>query len=346
MINIQSITAACKVFKKEGIRRGCTYIRKRAIAKTNGYPNTLTFETAAVCNIRCVFCYIYKNPPVVCKRPFLPLELFKKVVSETEHFLEDVVLHWRGEPLLNKDLPLMVRFATERGIRANFNTNALALTEERSKALIDAKLAQMIICMDGVTKDVYETHRCGSDFETVVGNVARLVELKRQMRSRLPQVKLQMTVTKKNQHQTEGFEKLARKLGVDSAHLLSLYIDHTAPEAFVKSMVDDYFVDSGEPGLSRYFVDDKGKMRMYSCQDTSCPQDARWPIITTDGDICECCYDTFIKNSFGNCEKRSFTELWNDPGYRDFRRTVMMNRKLAICKNCFPKYREWVRRLF
>ncbi|MDD5438635.1 MAG: radical SAM protein [Candidatus Omnitrophica bacterium] len=341
---ISSVKAAAKKIREEGIREGVSYIKKRAVSKWHGYPHTISFEAAAACNLRCAFCYIYKNP-LVCKRPLLPLATFQKVIAETDHFLEEVMLHWRGDPLLNKELPAMVRFASERGVRPGFSTNGVLLNGNTAKELIDGRLNRIILCLDGITKDVYDAHRCGGDFDAVIENINRLVSLKRMSHSRLPIVQLQMVVTKKNQHQIEGFEQLARKLGADSAHIMSLFIDRTAPEDFVRAMEDEFFVATDKTGFARYFRDDKGAIQMYNV-DTPCPQDARYPIISTDGDLVICCYDIFIKDNFGNCEKEPFTKLWNAARFRDFRGNVMMKRKLGICKNCMPKYMEWSYRLF
>jgi MoaA/NifB/PqqE/SkfB family radical SAM enzyme len=154
-----------------------------------------------------------------------------------------------------------------------------------------------------------------------------------------------MIVTKKNQHQIAGFESLARRLGVDGAYLMSLFIDRTADEEFVKRMETELFVQPGKEGLSRYFLDEAGRMRMYGA-DTLCPQDAKYPVITCDGDLIGCCYDIFLQHNFGNCLERSFVSLWGERRYADFRKGRMMPRRLDLCKNCMPRSREWRHRLF
>ncbi len=342
LTNVAQAIARCR---DDGLKGCARYVKRRAIAKQKGYPHTITFEASSVCNLRCVFCYIMKAP-IERGRKFLPLGTFKKVVDESRHFLEEAMLHWRGEPLLNKDMPDMVLFASERGIRSSFSTNGLLLTKELSRRLIFNRLACITFCLDGVTQDVYGLHRCGGDLDVLLQNIRDLVGLKKTMRSRYPRVDLQMIVTKKNQHQVDAFGKLARGLGVDSAYLMSLFIDKTAREdEFVKRMEEEFFVESGQEGLSRYFLDEAGKVTLYGAA-TLCPQDAKYPVVTCDGDVVGCCYDIFLTYNFGNCERDSFPALWENSRYARFRKDEMMARRLAICKNCMPKNREWTYRLF
>jgi len=126
---------------------------------------------------------------------------------------------------------------------------------------------------------------------------------------------------------------------------MSLFIDKTADDSFVRTMEKEYFLEPGEGKLSRYFVDEKGDLKLVN-SDTPCPQDAKFPIVTSDGDVAECCYDIFQSHVFGNCENERFTDIWNKKEYRDFRKNVMMPRKLPICKNCMPKYAEWKHRIY
>lgn len=340
----KNATQVFRRVKEDGIGQGATYLKRRTIAKLKGYPHIITFEAAAACNVRCSFCYIYKMP-LVSERKFLPLATFQKVVEETEHFLQEISLHWRGEPLLNKELPDMVLFASEHGIRSNFSSNGQLLTEDLARAMVCNRLNCITICLDGMTQEVYGLHRCGGDMNRLIENINTLVHVRSTAHSRYPRVQLQMIVTKKNQHQIEEFRTAARKLGVDSAHLMSLFVDRTADDAFVRSIDDEFFVGSDIEGLSRYFVDEKGEPRLYG-SDMQCPQDAKYPVVSADGRLVGCCYDIFLKHAFGNCEKDSFMSLWERPDYENFRRQCMMPRKLEICKNCIPGNREWAHTLF
>ncbi len=339
--NLKKIITKCR---EDGFKSAYRYFKRRAKARENGLPNTIAFESSSVCNINCSFCYIVKAPLNQGRR-FLPLETFKKVVDETKDFLQEVMLHWRGDPLLNKNLPDMVLFATEHDIKSSLSTNGMALSKDISGRLIDNRLGKITICLDGTTREVYALHRCGGDLGALLDNINNLVTLKRKARSKYPYIDLQMIVTKKNQHQIDDFKMLAKKLGADGAYLMSLFIDRTAEPGFVKKMEEEFFIQRDEKGLSRYFRDEAGGISLHNV-DTPCPQDARYPLVTCNGDLIGCCFDIFLKNKFGNCNDTNFVSLWRERSYADFRKGVMMPRRLDVCKNCMPKNREWTKRLF
>jgi MoaA/NifB/PqqE/SkfB family radical SAM enzyme len=330
--------------KNHGTRNALTYLKRRVIAKATGLPNTIVFETASVCNLKCSFCYIVKAE--LKKGPGqMPLSTFKKVVSETGHFLQEVMLHWRGEPLLNKDLPAMVQFASQKGINSSLSTNGQLLTRDIAKDLISNRLTHLTVCVDGTTEEVYGLHRCGGSLELLLNNIDFLITQKKKAHSIYPKVVLQMIVTKKNHHQIEEFKKTAKKLDCDGAYLMSLFIDKMGDKKYAETVENEFYMDLKAEGLSRYFLDENGTTHLYNVA-TLCPQEARFPIITSGGELAVCCYDIFLKNTFGNCNTESFTSLWNAKKYVDFRNKIMMPRKLGMCMNCMPTGRKWTQKVF
>ena len=86
----------------------------------------------------------------------ISMELFDKIVSEISKYkdwIKLVCLSRNGEPLLNKNLPEMVKKLKNAGIkRVNFSTNASALNEKNSKELLKAGLDEIRFSIDGYTK--------------------------------------------------------------------------------------------------------------------------------------------------------------------------------------------------
>ena len=59
-----------------------------------------------------------------------------------------------NEPLLDKDLIERINYATERGIMdIHMNTNAMLLTEEMSKKLLDTGLTRLCFSIDALTPE-------------------------------------------------------------------------------------------------------------------------------------------------------------------------------------------------
>ena len=54
--------------------------------------------------------------------------------------MERAILHGLGEPLFNRDLPVMIRHLKERGIEALFNSNGTLLTARLQEQLVRSGL--------------------------------------------------------------------------------------------------------------------------------------------------------------------------------------------------------------
>ena len=108
-------------------------------------PRSIYIEPTTRCN---QFCR-------QCPRTWLPREDdrdlsyddFRRIVDQFP-VLERVVLHGLGEPLLNEELPRMIRHLKERSAYVLFNSNGVLLTRERAQALADARLDEYRLSMD------------------------------------------------------------------------------------------------------------------------------------------------------------------------------------------------------
>jgi hypothetical protein len=100
-------------------------------------PVCLYLETTNRCNLLCTTCprtYEELEPPAD-----MSWELFTRIVDQLPD-IERAVLHGVGEPMLVKNLPMMVRYLKGRGAYVLFNTNGTLLNERNGRALIEAGL--------------------------------------------------------------------------------------------------------------------------------------------------------------------------------------------------------------
>lgn len=136
------------------------------------FPKFFQIETVRVCNARCPFCAIDLWDKSV---PFMPDELFDKIVDELSHYADWITLvdlQRDGEPLLDKKIVDRVAKMKQIGIkRVAISTNASLLNEEKAYALLEAGLDEMMISIDAIEKEDYERLRVGLKFETVIRNI-------------------------------------------------------------------------------------------------------------------------------------------------------------------------------
>src|SRR5688572_28168841 len=139
-----------------------------------GFPMALPspveayFEVSNRCNSKCATCPLTFEPQERAHN--LGLEELKSLVAQLPD-LRRAVMHGIGEPLLNRELPLMIRHLKDRGVYVLFNSNAALLTEEKQRALIDSGLDELRVSLDGSTPETYARIRGIAVFERVVENV-------------------------------------------------------------------------------------------------------------------------------------------------------------------------------
>jgi uncharacterized radical SAM superfamily Fe-S cluster-containing enzyme len=104
-----------------------TYEIKLRRTKISSKPIFARINTCSVCNIACPGCAIYDDKMGIAKyiRPkaMMKLETFQNIIDSLKDSLLQVVLYDEGEPLLNKNIWQMVKYARTNRIRTVISTN-------------------------------------------------------------------------------------------------------------------------------------------------------------------------------------------------------------------------------
>ena len=123
------------------------------MGRVKGYKLTsANFEVTNACNIACTICPV--NHGMRRKKRVQDLAAFERFLQKNPG-LEFVLLFQWGEPLLVKDLPGMIRAATDRGVKTMITTNGTLLDDAWCARLLDAGLTRLTLSVDGDS----ETHR-------------------------------------------------------------------------------------------------------------------------------------------------------------------------------------------
>lgn len=271
---------------------------------TGDFPLHLDIEPTNACNLRCPFCATTHNK---YKRGFMQEKTWKTILDEAgKNELYSLKFTYRGEPLLHKDLPRMVAYAKEVGVMdVYFNTNAVLLNEKTFRKLIDAGLDRISISFEGNTKDVYEKYRVGSDFETVVANLERVQEIKKELGLKKPFVRIQTVLIP----EMRGKE--------------TQYADFWTPRVNEVAYLD-MKDEEGNP-------DHRGIIYDWSCH-------MLWQrmTITWDGTLLPCVHDIYEGMKFGNITDISIKSAWTsaqENGYRTLHRQGKAH-MIPSCDRC------------
>lgn len=150
-------------------------------------PYAVYFFPTNLCNFRCKYCAhaggMINFEKVYGLRPeTMSPETFRRAVDQLRDFpdrLKVINLSGQGEPLLNRDLPEMIRYARAADVaeRIEVITNASLLSREMSGRLIDAGLDCIRISLQGMTAQKYR-EICGYslDFEKFIEDIAWLFQ--------------------------------------------------------------------------------------------------------------------------------------------------------------------------
>lgn len=174
-------------------------------------PRYIQIEPTNRCNQRCLMCP--RNHHLDMPLGDLSLADFKKIINQLPA-LEDLLLNGLGEPLLNQDLPEMIKYADQRGINTAINSNCALIDEPSARQLLSSGLGLLKISLDSADPEVYQSIR-QADLKRTIEGVKIMVKARQEQKSRLPQLWFNSIVMKSNFQELGGILKLGAELGVD-----------------------------------------------------------------------------------------------------------------------------------
>jgi radical SAM protein with 4Fe4S-binding SPASM domain len=307
------------------------YITYRFIrSKLLGYPADITIEVASYCNLKCPMCIQAKSMTnIERENRLLKVDDFKKVIDDIKSFAVQVSLFYAGEPLLNKDLPEMIRYASKNSLLTYINTNGLLLDRpEYRKTILQSGISKIHISFDGATPETYRNYRVGADFNKIKDNIKNLI-IERGS-SPTPVIAIQMIATKKTLPEIEAYRDLAKYLGVDRAFFTTMYIDQYKNTPSI-SLLEDLPENTK---YSRYRNVENNRAILKNNRSKKCDTD-RTIYILTNGKVIHCCYDYEAEHSFGNAFETDIKQIWKSNQYTKWRNEKAKPMKLPLChKSC------------
>ena len=309
----------------------CHWSLRRRSPKVLGKPFFLMVEPTNVCNLRCPLCPTGRGT-LERPRAFLPLDLYKQCIDELGPYLMEVNLTNYGEPMLHRELPEMIAYASKAGAKVFLGTNGHFLTEESSRQLIEAGLDQVYISFDGLDQETYARYRVRGDLAKVRDGVQTLLATREAMGRSNPAVELQFLIMKHNEDQLETFRAVADEIGADRRIIKPVSFnvaDWTDPGTL--ETFEDFFPQEEK---HQVYIHEGKAWRWKKDELAFCTAAWRSLVLLADGSIVPCCRDPRGKYTMGNVSA-GVLKVWNGEKFRKFRRAMATSRdKLAICNVC------------
>ena len=313
----------------------------------------LYIETTNRCNLACKTCPQHWGMPE--DSADLRLETVERILDQTPG-VQRVVLHGIGEPLLNKELPAIVRAVKARSAYALFNTNGLLLRGRLVEPLIASGLDELRVSVDSATPEVYMQIRGVDGLGRIFENLEAFAEAKLRLGATTPKVSLWITGMKTNVGDLPALVRKAAALGIGEVYLQRLVYSERgkarADEALFRhaDSSDLKAIGEAETLASELGVTLKGSGEASSAFESLGDNDADLPYqacrrpwslmyVTANGNVLPCCIAPFTGVPYeditlGNAFVQTIEEVWNGPRYQEWRRRMQSGEPPAACAGC------------
>lgn len=293
-----------------------------------GLPRTLWIEVTNACNLECSICPTgvgTLSRSVARMKP----EQFAKIIDDVQGSLMRVVFSGYGEPFLNTDLFEMLAHARKKRIFTEVYSNLLIVNDDTLRRIIESKLDLLVVAIDlsPEGKNWRYVRSTTRDIAKVRERLTRLAELKKELGSPLPIVRLSYPVTKDNEHLLDQARAFAQEVQADE------FLPKTVNALVAGQSIKDMKAKWIPTGLfDRYSRRRVGKGH---CQ---------WPysgaLVYANGEVSPCCYLGRGEKTLGNViTDGGVRAVWNGEKYQDFRRRLMHDVKsVPICAGCVERF--------
>lgn len=291
------------------------------------FPKVVRIEPSSSCNLKCSHC---PTGTVQMRRGIMNSDTFSRVLLDIQLNLDSikvVVLYHGGEPLLNKNLPEMVRQIKDIGVPfVKTVSNGMLLTESMTKNLISSGLDMIEFSLDGENEEENNFIRQNCDYAKVVRNIKRFIEYKSEHKSKTPEIFIATTqfLTKWTLKNKDIEPKVPNYLvqefsGKYAKEISGFKCTHAMkwPNMEVSEDIYEILDYSENHEISNY------------CDHIWNTLTVRW-----NGDIVSCCYDLTSRCVLGNIHKDDLISIWNNKRYLRLRRSIHNMNFHLNCANC------------
>jgi radical SAM protein with 4Fe4S-binding SPASM domain len=319
-------------------------------------PKNLYLEVTNRCNLKCKACILYRGgwePP-----RDLTLEELVMITDQLPE-LEQIALHGIGEPLLNEDLPSMIRHLKKRKAFVLFNSNGILLDDRRQYELIAAGLDELRISLDAASPQGYKAIRNNDKFDQIVGNLQVLVGHMKRHQVTHPKVSLWYLGTRDTIAELPQFVRLAAAIGINEVYLQRL-VYFQDDDGYGAAKPEKTLVDSD--GRTLEFIHRSQNLAeqfgiQFNASGLGTPLDSiqanaesrpSWKkcfrpktlmYITSNGNVLPCCISPFSTSDYasitlGNVFESTLKEIWFGSKYKKFRKTHQTDTPPKSCQGC------------
>lgn len=290
-------------------------------------PFAIGIGASDVCNFKCIYCNQstssgIKDARIISWDDFIKIaNQIEDLVNKAEKGEELKIIRFIGvgEPLVNKKLPEMIKYLSDRKLAKRFEvtTNASLLTHDMTDRLVDSGITRMWISIQGVNSEKYK----------------KICNFNLDMNNFLEQIKY---FYDKSRGKCELFIKTVN-VSIETKEeenkfyeMFSSISDSVSIENIIASNADvDYskMLSDEDRNKTRYNTPVK---KRYCCDTLF-----MYMNIHSNGNVdsCGCIYPPLV---IGNINNQALVDIWNGTRHRDIMIKHLSKRRcdIEICSKC------------
>jgi MoaA/NifB/PqqE/SkfB family radical SAM enzyme len=323
-------------------------------------PKVIFIEVTNRCNLLCQTC-----PRTYFQREPLKTLSLNEFISIAEQFpqMQRALLHGIGEPLLDRELPEIIRYLKDRKVEVIINSNGTLLTDEWQKNLIESGLDQYRCSIDGATDETYARIRGAALLPKLRKGLEGLVRTKGRLGSETPGISIWCVATRENLQELPDLLRLAASLGVPEVYMQRMVYFAGQPKEQYGMARDDLAIFGKEDDAEERIIEEctqlsselginflaSGGRDPINSLAAARPADfAPWQAcmrpwttayVTANGNCLPCCISPFATDDYaslilGNLFEHPFNAIWNEPLYQKFRTNLLSEHPNQACASC------------
>ncbi|WP_198947916.1 radical SAM/SPASM domain-containing protein [Magnetofaba australis] len=293
-------------------------------AQAVDYPMMLVLALVYPCNAKCPHCpYTQSNIRQSYRdAPYMPASLFQAIADESGPHAAYLRISGGGEPLLHPQAIELLTYAKQVGCRVGLITNGSLLDEANSRALLAAEVEMIEVSVDAGDAAAYAKARVGLDWETLVRNLTRLLQL----RDALGGV---------SRIVVSGVAQ--RGVDLDAAErfwMQRVGVDHFIRRKFL-TWGDNTTLDPDWSADAEPYID---------AGNVPCPFLFERLNIDTRGNVMLCGFDIAGRTHMGRAPEQSIRDIWLGEGFARYRAQHLAGNgaRMPLCAECPDwRYRSW-----
>jgi MoaA/NifB/PqqE/SkfB family radical SAM enzyme len=255
-------------------------------------------------------------------------------VVESFHQASAFHLQGWGEPLLHPRLHKLIELADPAHRSVSLNTNMTVMSERLAARLLETRVTDIRVSVDGADKATYEYYRPPASWERMMRNLGLLLAARERMQATETEVSLVVVCQQRSVGQLADLVERAAGMGLREIRIQQLreFGSSVGPDAaeiaMAKAKCDQVAAANGINLDWSFF------------EDWASPV-CRWPwrklYVRADGKVNLCCEKVFGDsdyNDFGDVMQQSARQIWNGPRYRAARKALASGSYPRACAGC------------